>query len=140
MVPGKGWLAKSQLHGRDSQRPDVRLVVVSGFLNDFRSHPVGSTNKCIPLRFEIGQLRSDAKVCQLDLALVRQKDIGGLDVSMDLVGRMQVVEAEEELAADDGDVGFAEGAGFQLFLSALWNANVAHLLPGPRQTLRPETP
>lgn len=71
-----------QLNRSDSQRPYVRLEVITSLLYNLRSHPKWCTNKRIPLRFDIRKLRGNSKVCKLDLARSRQQHIRSLDVSV----------------------------------------------------------
>jgi len=72
------------------------------------------------LGLDVRELCGDAKVSYLDPSRLREENVGGFDVAVDLVGLMEVVEAEEELAADDGDVGFVERSGFQLWESVVF--------------------
>ena len=51
--------------------------------------------------------------------MVGEKDVRGLDVSVDLAGRVEVVESEQEFATGYGDLRFAEGAGLVLRPSAM---------------------
>lgn len=52
------------------------------------------------------------------IALSQDKETNGsrrtLDVAVNLVLVVQVLEAEEQFATDDGDVGFGERAGLEL--------------------------
>jgi hypothetical protein len=59
-------------------------------------------------------LGSNAKISELYFSRLREQDIGGFDVAMELVLAVQVFEAEEDLVADGGDMRFGEGAGFEL--------------------------
>ena len=61
-------LSVGHLHGSDSQRPNVGFEAVSILLNDFRSHPKWGPDKRIALRLDICELRSNSKVCKLDLS------------------------------------------------------------------------
>jgi hypothetical protein len=49
---------------------------------------------------------------ELDSPTSTEKDVGRLDISMDLSLRMQVVESVQQFSTDDGDVGLGKDAGF----------------------------
>jgi hypothetical protein len=122
-----GRLAEGQLDGGDAERPDVGLEVVAGLLDHLGSHPEGGADEGVALRLHVGQLGSDAKVGQLNLAGLGEEDVGGLDVAVDFAFGVEIVEAEEELAADDGDLDLVEGARFQLgavSISGTWEWEV----------------
>jgi hypothetical protein len=131
------------LHGRDTQRPDVSLEVISSLLDHLGRHPERGPDKSVALRFDVGQLRCDPKVGQLDFAGLGEKDVGGFDITVDLPFAMEIVEAQQELAADDGNVRFAEDTGFELVHI---NTPILHLmvaalcLPDPSRTLHREIP
>jgi hypothetical protein len=108
-------LSIRQLHGGDTQGPDVRLEAVPILLDDFGGHPEWRTNECVALRLDVGQLGRNAKVGQLDFASLRKQDIGGLDISMDLALLVQVLDAQQQFAADDGNVRLAKVGRFQLW-------------------------
>jgi hypothetical protein len=61
------------------------------------------------------RVRGEAQRTQLDRPSSTKQHIRRLNVPMDLVLGMKVVESEEEFAADDGDLGFGERTGFELF-------------------------
>lgn len=107
-------LAVDHLHCRDAERPDVGLEVVSGLLDDLRRHPEGRSDKGIALRLDVGELGGDSEIGQFDLSTRRQEHVGGLDIAVDLALSMQVLESQEELAADDGNVPFVEWAWLEL--------------------------
>ena len=71
--------------------------------NDFRGHPEGCADEGMPER--IAELRSYSEISELHLSRGGEEDVGGFDIPVDLALAVQVVEAEQELAADDGDVG-----------------------------------
>lgn len=77
-------LALDKLHGGDTKRPDVRLEVVAVLLDDLRGHPEWCADKRVSLRLYVCDLRGDPKICNFDLASMREKDVGGLDITMDL--------------------------------------------------------
>lgn len=87
-----GWFSINHLHRRDTERPDVRLEVISSLLDNLWRHPEGRTDECVPLRFDIGELCRDSEVCQFNLASMREKNVCRLDVSMDLSFVMQIVQ------------------------------------------------
>ena len=80
--------------------------IIASPLNKLGSHPEGGTDKGIPLRLDIGELRSHTKVGQLDFAGLRQKDIGGLYIPVHLALGMEVFQPQQQLPADDGNERF----------------------------------
>jgi hypothetical protein len=108
------WAHLRQFDGSDTQRPDVGAEVVARLLYNLGRHPERCTDECHALRLDVGKLGGDSEVSELDLALVREEDVGGLDVPVDLAGRVEVVESEEEFATGDGNLRLAEGAGLVL--------------------------
>ena len=104
-------LSLDHLDGHDPERPDVHFgsVVLSG--DHLRSHPVGRPNHSRPLVLLRGDLGTEAKVCQLDLAVHPQKDVVGLDVPVNDVALVQEVESLKNLPADGSDLTFVH-AGF----------------------------
>lgn len=108
-------LSIRELHGSDAQGPDIGLEAVPILLDDFGGHPEWRADECVALRLDVGQLGRNAKVGQLDLASLRKQDIGGLDVSMDLALLVQVLDAQQQFAADDGNVRLAKVGRFQLW-------------------------
>lgn len=111
---GIGGFSVGHLQSGDTERPYICLEVITGFLNDFGGHPEGGTNKGHALGLDVDELGGDTKIGQLDLAGVAQQRVCSLDVAVYLAGRVEVVEAEEQFADDDGDVGFGEGTRFEL--------------------------
>jgi hypothetical protein len=57
-------------------------------------------------------LGSNSKISKLDLAGLGEEDVGCLDVSVNLALSVQVLNAQQQFTADDGDVCFAEIGGF----------------------------
>lgn len=57
-----------QLYSCDSERPYVRLEIISVLLDHFRGHPEGSANERVPLRFNVCELCCYPEVGQFDLA------------------------------------------------------------------------
>lgn len=108
------WFTIGHFHRRDAQRPNISLETVAILLNDFWGHPKGRSDKGVPLRLDIGQLRSDTEVSEFDLASLGKEDIGGLDISVDFAFAVEILDTKEELAAHDGDVILAKVCGFQL--------------------------
>ena len=108
------WIHRCQFNGSDTQRPNVGSEVVACLLYNLGRHPEGRTDERHTLRLDVGELRGDTEVSELDSALVCEEDVGGLDIPMDLAGRVEVIESEEEFSTCDGDVRFAEGTGLVL--------------------------
>lgn len=104
-----------EFHGGDSERPDVSLEIVTILLDDLWRHPKGSADKGHPLRFDVGELGGDTEISELDSARLGKEDVGSLDITMDLSSGVEVIEAEEKFAADDGNVCLVEGTGTQLY-------------------------
>lgn len=50
--------------------PDPNLGVIGGLFDDFRRHPEWRADKRPPLGHGVGQLSGDAKVSELDIALL----------------------------------------------------------------------
>lgn len=111
MVLRQRGLALRHLDRRDAQAPDVRLRVVPGLTNDLRRHPERRADKRVPER--VAERRGDAKVGELDAAGGAEEDVGGLDVAVDHALAVQVVERQQELAADNGNVGLGEDTGLE---------------------------
>lgn len=107
-----GRLSICHLQGCDAQRPDICLEIIARLLNYFWSHPKWCTNECVALRLDVCQLGRYTKVGQLDLSGLRKQNIRSFNVSVNLAFGVEVFEATEEFAADDGDMGFIKGTGF----------------------------
>jgi len=80
----------------DAEGPDVDFRAVFFLLDDLRRHPVGCTDHGGTLGTLLCQLGAEAKIGNLDISSGREKDVVGLDVSMDDVLR---VEVDESLAS-----------------------------------------
>jgi len=106
-----------QFHCRYAQRPNIGFEVVASLLDNLRCHPEWCSNKSVAERFDVSQLSSNTKVCQLDLSRLRKKDICSFDVSVKLPLRVKVGQAKKQLSADDGDVRFFERSRFELLES-----------------------
>jgi len=82
--------AIDQLQDQDAEGPDVCLVVIPVcLLDDFRSHPARRAHKCIPC-VSIFDRCGDSKVTNADLAVVLDKYILGLEVSVNQALRVEV--------------------------------------------------
>jgi hypothetical protein len=57
-------------------------------------------------------LGSNSKISKLDFAGLGEEDVGCLDISVNLALIVQVLNAQQQLTADNGDVCFAEVGGF----------------------------
>lgn len=68
----------------------AHLAIIPVVLNDFRCHPVWSSNKCVPFGQCTGQLRGDPKVCQFDLRRLSQQDVPTFHVTVDDAELVQV--------------------------------------------------
>lgn len=62
-------LAVDHLDRSDSERPDVRLEVVSSLLDDFRRHPKRRADECVSLGLDVGELRCNSEIRQFDVPL-----------------------------------------------------------------------
>jgi len=107
-------LSIRQLHRRNPQTPYISFEIITRFLDDFGRHPEGCADEGEALGFDVCELGGDAEVCDFYLSGGGEEGVGGFDVAVDFAGLVEVVEAFEEFAAYDCDVGFAEGAGFEL--------------------------
>jgi len=59
------WFRLDHLNGHDTQRPDIDLVAVLFLLDDFRGHPVWSSDHSRTLAALLGKLRTETEVgCQ----------------------------------------------------------------------------
>jgi hypothetical protein len=68
-------LAVGKLECRDTQGPDVSLVIVAALLDHFWRHPEWGAHKGVLLGHGRRELARDTKVGQFDLAVGREKDI-----------------------------------------------------------------
>ena len=80
-------------------------------MSHLRRHPVGRSDEGLPLPQRGGDLRGDAEVGQLDLALVREQDVGALDVAVHLAHGVEVRQPLKSLAAHERDLLLRQGAG-----------------------------
>jgi hypothetical protein len=72
----KVWgLGLDHLDSHDTQGPDIDLAAVLLLLDDFRSHPVGSSNHGGTLAALLSQLGTEAKVGNLDIASRAKQDV-----------------------------------------------------------------
>lgn len=108
----QGGLPPRHLDGGDTQTPNITFLVIPRLLNHFGSHPERGSHKGVSFGFLGGKLACDAEIGETDVAFGGKEDVGGFDVAVDFSFRVEVFEAFEEFAEDDGDVGFFEGAGF----------------------------
>lgn len=107
---GVGWFSVGQLQRSDAERPDVSFVVVSRLFDDFRGHPEGSAYKGVLFGHCGRELTRDSKVSKLDLSIRAKEDVGGFDVSVQLVVVVQIFQTHEQLANDDDDVFLGDAA------------------------------
>jgi hypothetical protein len=95
----------------DTQTPNIRLRVVPGLSDNLWGHPERGPNECVPQsRRELG---GDTEIGELDFSRSGEKNVGGFDITVDGALVVEVVETEEEFAADDGDVGFRKDTSFE---------------------------
>lgn len=88
-------LRVDHLDSSNTQRPDIRLVVIASLLDYLGRHPEWCTDECIPLRFDVDQLRCDAEIRQFYLSDIRKKDVRGFDVPMDLAFAVEIFQSLE---------------------------------------------
>ena len=87
------WFSQGQLHRSDTERPDIGMEVVARLLNNLGSHPEGCADKGQALTLDVGELCRDTEIGDLDSSIFAEQDVGGLDVSVDFAGRVEVVQA-----------------------------------------------
>lgn len=133
MFVGMRGLSLGELECGDTERPDIRLGVVSGLPRDYlwglrnasenalirnakTHHPERRPDKRKPPTHGIAQLTRDAEIRKLDIPLLADEYIGSLDIPMNLADRVKVFKTEQHLAHRDGDLRLREWSGFQLFL------------------------
>ena len=68
-------LAHRQLYSGDSERPDIRLLIIARLFDNLRSHPKRCANKGILLRHGGSQLTRDTKIRELHLTIRAQQHI-----------------------------------------------------------------
>lgn len=79
--------------------------------DDFWRHPIRSSDEGVASGFVVRELSGDTKVSEFDLARGCEEDVGGFDISMNLVLlAMKVVETQKKLMTDDGDVRLGKGS------------------------------
>jgi hypothetical protein len=72
----KVWrLGFDHLDSHDTQRPDVDLAAVFLLLDNFRSHPVGSSNHGGTLAALFGQFGTETEIGNLDIASRAKQDV-----------------------------------------------------------------
>ena len=91
------WLGLDHLDGHDTQGPDIDLGTVFLLLDDFWSHPVRSTYHGGTLVAGVGQLGTETKIGNLDIATGREKNVVGLDVTVNNLLRVEVDETLADL-------------------------------------------
>lgn len=121
-----GVCAREHLDDEAAEGPDVGFGRVRGLLDDFGRHPVDGALKRGPMHLGAGEqvcssssqrahratrigskrtvldLLRDAKVGDLDPALVVDEDVGALDVAVDDLALVEVFEPGEDLAHELG--------------------------------------
>jgi hypothetical protein len=85
-------------------------------------------------------LSGNAKVREFDFAGQGEEDVCGFDVPVDLSLLMEIVEAEEQLLADDGDVCLVEGSRFKLMKLDCEKHWQGLEIPNPNMSLHRGTP
>src|SRR5438105_4193948 len=89
-----------------AQTPHVGLGIVSCLSNDFWCHPKGRPHKGMAKC--VRELCGHTEICKLDFARRRKENVCCLDVSVNGSLRMEVIESQQKLATDDGDMSFRE--------------------------------
>jgi hypothetical protein len=64
-----GWLRLDHLNGHDTKRPDINLWTIFFLLNDFRSHPVRSSDHGGTLGFTLSKFGTESKISYTGLGL-----------------------------------------------------------------------
>lgn len=125
-------------------RTQTHLGVVGRLLDDLGRHPERRADEGVALDLRVRQLPRNAEVGQLHLALLGQQHVGGcrrgdrelylkrkcpcepplppfgrrpptFDVSVDLLLRVQVLQAFEDLPQDGGDLRLVQSSGLHLY-------------------------
>lgn len=97
----------TKLDAGNTQRPNVNFGVVLALVHgeyDLRGHPIGRAYERIGRTHERGR----AKVGQFDGAIVGEQYIACFDVAVNVIFRVQIVEAVERVAHYSGDFFFGE--------------------------------
>ena len=109
-------LALQQLNNGAANAPDVRGRGGARELDDLGGHPVRGADDLGLLVGPGEGARADAKVGQLDGAILGGQDVGAFDVAVDDALVVQVLQALQDLGHVDADqvlgklaVGFADG-------------------------------
>jgi hypothetical protein len=76
MYVGVWGLAVGHLECGDAERPDVRLAVVARLPDDLGRHPEGCAHESVLLRHGRGELPGDAEICELDLSVRADENVG----------------------------------------------------------------
>jgi hypothetical protein len=76
MYVGVWGLTVGHLECGDAERPDVRLAVVARLPDDLGRHPEGCAHESVLLRHGRGELPGDAEVCELDLSVRADENVG----------------------------------------------------------------
>ena len=82
-----GQIPSYHLEENDSEWPEVDVRTVGFVLEDFGCFVVGRSTVCLQelLFFVVIELSCEAEVCQFDLTIFRQKNVGRLQVTMNAV-------------------------------------------------------
>lgn len=106
---GEGMRAGEHLDNKTSQTPNVGLLGVDCLLNHFRGHPVNATlhgdSVCVATSTTSPRTKKsrglypfrDTEIGDLDAALVVNKDVGALDITMDDITAVEIRETGKDL-------------------------------------------
>ena len=115
----EGWLLSAHLVQYHSQRPDVALEVVGLGLHYLRGKVVGCADYSPGILDCILKNLCDSEVADLDDALLRQKDILALEVSVQDLAVVDVLEPQTNLGEPLQHLGLREHAPLLLLHSCL---------------------
>ena len=73
--------------------------------------PIRRSNKWFSFAHGLSDLRWDSKICQFDVSVFREEDIGSFDVSMDFAFGVEITEAFESLPTHVRDLGLHQRTG-----------------------------
>ena len=90
----EGWVALGQLVGETAEGPDVNLLIVGRSLCDLWGDPRGCAALCVPIRFLLSQKDTEAKICELDLAVGPTEDVVRLDVAVKNIVLVHLFQAQ----------------------------------------------
>mmetsp|Transcript_2376 Transcript_2376/g.5615 ORF Transcript_2376/g.5615 Transcript_2376/m.5615 type:complete len:231 (-) Transcript_2376:349-1041(-) len=110
---GVGRRPRRHLDRRDAEGPYVRLLAVTllARLDHLGRHPERGPDEGLALVAQrAGQLAGDPKVAHLHAAVLREKDVGCFDVTVDAILPVEVDECAEDLAQDQGHHGLVQDA------------------------------